>query len=111
MDTEIKMVISRGKVTFSRTTATRCSTWSLLAGDDTDKILNVMEDILVELRYQGGFGADDASYDPAYDPDTDPRSWEGEDEIPVSDGVAFQPPRTTVLGGEVFLGNSEPTPR
>lgn len=104
MDNELKMVISRGKVTFSRTTSTRCSTWSLLAGDSTDKILDVLTDVVQELRPHDV--AVLSQWDEKYAQETQP-----EDDIPVSDGVAFQPPKTTVLGGEVFLGNSEPTPR
>lgn len=108
-DNDLKMVISRGKVTFSRTTATRCSTWVLSAGDSPDKILDVMEDIILELRYPNGFGTGGEEVDYSYELDAPWRK--PEDEVPVSDGVAFQPPKTAVIGGEVFLGHSEPTPR
>lgn len=102
MDNELKMVISRGKVTFTRDTPTRCSSWRIVAGDDTDTILNVLEDILLELRPK-----DNAHPEQLYGsfrsyglPESEDRSF---------DGVALQPPKVTVLGGNVDLSNVEPT--
>jgi hypothetical protein len=78
-----------------------------MAGDDTDKILNVMESILVELRYPSGITSVDESLGKYPYMDYE-REIEQELSEPSFDGIAFQPPKQTVLGGNVDLGNSEP---
>lgn len=108
---DFSMVISRGKVTFTKTTATRCSKWELLSSmDDPEAILDIMEDVLHEFRpenylappYQDKLVQDEIARLSTREP---------ADEIPVSDGVAFQPPKQTVVGGFVDLGHSEPSSR
>lgn len=100
MDNEIKMVISRGKVTFTRTTATRCSSWVLTAGSDPEIVLDTLADMLQELR------PGQLTVLPSQE--NHGKVLLMQNDFPVSDGIAFQPPKQTVLGGLVDLGNAEP---
>lgn len=103
MDEPVKMVISRGKVTFTRNTDTRCSSWVLLAGDDPSRILDIVADMLRELRPEQHTVSHYASSQLVM-----PVS---EERPPAYDGVAFQPPKQTTLRGNIDLGSVEPAPR
>jgi len=102
----LKVIFSRGKITFGLSTPTREMTWVLSSTTPSEQVLDVLEDILSVLRPQQCSVSTVDQIDTEIDrlgalvQDSNTR---------VNDGIAFQPPKHIVLGGTVDLGHIEPS--
>lgn len=93
MDGVLDVQFGRGKVTFRSETAKRLMTWKLTNEMDTDTLLDVMEDILSELRYPNGYSTRALT-----------QYQITEDSLTYSDKVVGSPhPSDVVVGGSIDL--------